>query len=128
MPAVCCSSHGVPKGRGLKLWIDAQLPPALTSWIATRFGVEASNLDAVGLRHAHDARIFAALGEPGNVIVSKDEDFVDMVARLGPPPQVLWITCGNVTNRVLHTLLAAGLPNGLDLLNRGEPIVEIGGG
>lgn len=97
-------------------------------WITARFDVEASNLDAVGLRHAHDDRIFAALREPGNVIVSKDEDFVDMVARLGPPPQVLWVTCGNVTNRVLHTVLAAGLPSSLDLLNRGEPIVEIAGG
>ena len=109
----------------MKLWIDAQLPPALADWIADRFGVEASNLDAVGLRHADDARIFAALREAGNVIVSTDEDFVDMVARLGPPPQVLWVTCGNVTNRVLHTVLAAGLPNGLALLQSGEPIVEI---
>ena len=111
----------------MKLWVDAQLPPALADWIAGRFGVEASNLDAVGLRHADDARIFAALREAGNVIVSKDEDFVDMVARLGPPPQVLWVTCGNVTNRVLRTVLAASLPNGLDLLQRGEPIVEIAG-
>ena len=43
-------------------------------WITARFDVEASNLDAVGLRHAHDDRIFAALREPGTVIVSKDED------------------------------------------------------
>lgn len=111
----------------MKLWIDAQLPPALANWIAERFDVEASNLDAVGVRHARDAQIFAVLREAGNVIVSKDEDFVDMVARLGPPPQVLWITCGNVTNRELHRVLAAGLPNGLDLLRAGEPIVEIAG-
>ena len=111
----------------MKLWIDAQLPPALAEWIVGLFGVEASNLDAVGLRHADDARIFAALRESGNVIVSKDEDFVDMVARLGPPPQVLWITCGNVTNRVLRTVLAESLPSGLKLLEQGEPIVEIAG-
>ena len=49
----------------MKLWVDAQLPPALADWIAGRFGVEASNLDAVGLRHADDARIFAALREAG---------------------------------------------------------------
>lgn len=111
----------------MKLWIDAQLPPALAAWIADRFDVEASNLDALGLRHADDAQIFAALRDAGNVIVSKDEDFVDMVTRLGPPPQVLWVTCGNVTNRVLHTVLSAGLPNGLELLKHGEPIVEISG-
>jgi predicted nuclease of predicted toxin-antitoxin system len=69
--AVCCSSHCVPTGCGLKLWLDAQMPPALANWIAERFDVEASNLDAVGLRHARDAQIFAVLGEAGHVIVSK---------------------------------------------------------
>ena len=84
MSPVCRSPHLVSTGCRVKLWIDAQRPPAL----ADRFGVEANNLDAVGLRHAHDDQIFAALREAGNVIGSKDEDFVDMVTRLGPPPQV----------------------------------------
>lgn len=39
--------------------------------LAEQFDVEASNLDAVGLRHAHDAQFFAVLGEAGHVIVSK---------------------------------------------------------
>jgi predicted nuclease of predicted toxin-antitoxin system len=59
--------------------------------------------------------------------MTKDEDFIDIAARLGPPPQVLWMTCGNVTNRVLKPLLERALPEALRLLEAGEPIVEIRG-
>jgi predicted nuclease of predicted toxin-antitoxin system len=41
------------------------------------------------------------MGE-GLVIMTKDSDFVDLVCRLGVPPQILWLTCGNVTNRNLR--------------------------
>ena len=38
---------------------------------------------------------------------TKDSDFVELVHRLGVPPQIIWITCGNTSNgemmRVLET-------------------------
>jgi len=46
-----------------------------------------------------------------------------LVYRLGTPPQILWLTCGNVTNRHLHQLLTATLPD--KQLRQGEMIVEI---
>jgi predicted nuclease of predicted toxin-antitoxin system len=111
----------------VKLWIDAQLPPALAVWIAGQFGIEAATLDVLGLRDADDFQIFSALRSPGNVIVSKDEDFPDLVVRLGAPPQVLWVTCGNVTNRALRRVFGAKLQDALELLQHGEPVVEMGG-
>ncbi|GAX36616.1 DUF5615 family PIN-like protein [Nodularia sp. NIES-3585] len=52
-------------------------------------------------------------------------DFVDLVCRLGIPPQILWLTCGNVTNRNLHQLLNLTLPAALKQLRQAEMIVEI---
>jgi len=52
-------------------------------------------------------------------------DFVDLVTRLGPPPQVPWVTCGNVTNRRLREHFLATFPNARKLLEAGDPIVEI---
>lgn len=43
----------------------------------------------------------------------------------GNTPQILWLTCGNVTNRNLRQLLTAILPNALERLQQGEIIVEI---
>ena len=57
--------------------------------------------------------------------MTKDSDFVDLVCRLGAPPQILWLTCGNVTNRNLRRLLSATLPDALEKLQQGEMIVEI---
>jgi predicted nuclease of predicted toxin-antitoxin system len=44
------------------------------------------------------------------VLINKDSDFVEMVLRLGTPPQLLWVTCGNVTNRHLQGLLTQVFP------------------
>jgi predicted nuclease of predicted toxin-antitoxin system len=59
------------------------------------------------------------------VLISKDSDFVEMVLRLGTPPQLLWVTCGNVTNRHLQGLLTQVFPKAQPLLATGEAIVEI---
>lgn len=88
------------------------------------------NLDAVavrtlGLRDAEDSDIFDAAREAGAVIMSKDADFAEMVHQSGPPPQILWVTCGNTTNRALRAFLARTLEEGLRLLEAGEPLVQL---
>ncbi|MEW5942788.1 MAG: DUF5615 family PIN-like protein [Pseudomonadota bacterium] len=107
-------------------WVDAQLPPALAGWLGEKFGVEAASLKSLGLRDARDEEIFLAARAANAVILSKDSDFVDLIARLGPPPRLIWVTCGNVTNRHLQALFKHTFPDALALLDRGEQIVEIG--
>jgi len=109
----------------MKLWIDAQLPPTLANWITEAFALEARALRDLGLRDAQDMEIFAAAQAENVVIMTKDSDFIDLVCRLGSPPQILWLTCGNVTNRNLRELLTATLPDALEQLRQGEMIVEI---
>jgi len=48
------------------------------------------------------------------VVMSKDEDFRRLVDRLGAPPQVLWVTCGNTSNARLREILQQGLPAAID--------------
>jgi predicted nuclease of predicted toxin-antitoxin system len=86
----------------VKFWVDAQLPPKLAAWLAAEFEVEAVSLRDLGLRDAEDAEIFEKAKLSSVVIISKDSDFVDMVSRYGTPPQLLWVTCGNVTNHRLQ--------------------------
>lgn len=59
------------------------------------------------------------------VLISKDSDFVDRVSRFGPPPQLLWVTCGNVTNRRLQTVFGSAGRAAINLLAEGQAIVEI---
>lgn len=109
----------------MKIWIDAQLPPTLADWLNHNFEVEASSLRELGLRDAKDIDIFESARIANAVIMTKDSDFVDLVCRLGSPPQILWLTCGNVTNRNLRRLLRLTLPDALERLQQKEMIVEI---
>jgi predicted nuclease of predicted toxin-antitoxin system len=50
-----------------------------------------------------------------------------MVDRLGPPPAVIWLTCGNTSNAALRILLKGTLPKAVELIGRGDALVEISG-
>lgn len=92
-------------------------------------GVDAVAVRDLGLRSAEDPNIFVQARDHGTVVVlSKDRDFVELVTRLGPPPQIIWLTCGNTSNAYLRGVLRAAWPHVATLLAAGEPLVEIGGG
>ena len=110
----------------MKIWVDAQLPPNLEKWLTDDYAVKAVALRSFSLRDAQDIEIFEAARAENAVIMTKDSDFVDLVCRLGTPPQILWLTCGNVTNRNLRRLLKMTLPSALERLKQSEMIVEIG--
>jgi predicted nuclease of predicted toxin-antitoxin system len=109
-------------------WLNAQLPPSLATWLTETFGVSAITLKDLGLRDASDIEIFnaARANGIGTVVVTKDRDFIDLVVRLGSPPQILWLTCGNMTNRDVQSIFSRAFPDALELLKDGEIIVEIG--
>ncbi len=109
----------------MKLWIDAQLSPALAPWLAQEFGVDAQSVRYVGLRDAEDEKIFFAAREANAVVMTKDQDFITLVRQHGTPPQVLWVRCGNSTNVRLRTVLKKLWNDIAQAFERGEPVVEL---
>lgn len=81
----------------------------------------------VGLRDAEDLEIFEAAKAQGAIIITKDRDFVDLVDRYEPPPQIIWLTCGNTSNTRLREILSVTLLEALELLQSSERLVEISG-
>jgi len=71
----------------MRIWVDAQMSPAIATWISSNYAVSAVAIRDLGLRDAEDKA----------VVMTKDSDFVLLLDRLGPPPQVIWITCGNTS-------------------------------
>lgn len=106
------------------LWLDAQLPPQLAHWLRTEMGQDAYALRELGLRDADDRTIFAQAKTANAILLSKDVDFVELISRLGSPPKLIWITCGNVSNEALRALLMARLVTALAVLET-DDIVEI---
>jgi len=97
----------------------------LAVWLSRKFKLEAVAVRDVGLRNAEDREIFQAARKADVVVVTKDRDFVDLLERYGPPPKVLWVTCGNTSNARMRSVLTKEFPNALELLNGGESLVEI---
>ena len=106
----------------MRLLVDAQLPPALCRWLRER-GHEAEHVADVGLLAAADAVIADHAAATGAVLVSKDEDFV--VLRLPDRFALLWLRCGNATNRALTAWLEPRWTQVEALLGSGERFVEV---
>ena len=109
------------------VWLDAQLSPRLAAWLQSAFAVAATPIRELGLREAEDPIIFAAARAVNAVVLTKDADFVELLERLGPPPRVLWLTCGNTSEARLQRVLHAAWPRIVELLAAGESLVEISG-
>jgi len=108
-------------------WVDAQLPPALARWLGKERGLDASHVADLGLLGASDQAIFAAARDTDRhvVLLTKDDDFVKLLRQYGPPPQVVWVRCGNVTNQNLRHIVLAAWPRAEALLAVGEDLVEV---
>jgi predicted nuclease of predicted toxin-antitoxin system len=109
----------------VKLWVDAQLSPALAPWLAQSFEIEAQSIRYVGLRDAEDEQIFFAAREAAAIVVTKDQDFIELVRRHRPPPQILWVRCGNTSNARLRLVLEQAWNDIVDAFGKGEPVVEL---
>jgi predicted nuclease of predicted toxin-antitoxin system len=112
----------------MNLWLDAQLSPRLARWINQQFpGVTASALRDLGLRDADDSEIFQQARSAGVIVMTKDRDFVDLQARLGRPPKIIWLTCGNTSEQALQVILVKHLQTAISLLSGTDDLVEICG-
>lgn len=110
----------------MKVWIDAQLPPALARMLSQREGIEALHVSELGLVDSKDRAIFLAARAAEAVLVTKDSDFVHLLDHHGPPPRVLWITLGNVRNSELTQALDRRWAQVMAHFEAGEPLVELG--
>lgn len=91
----------------MKIWVDAQLSPAIAAWINRTFDdIEAESVRALGLRDATDPEIFDAEKKAEAVVMSKDDDFIQLIEQRGTPPKLIWITCGNTSNTRMREILS----------------------
>jgi predicted nuclease of predicted toxin-antitoxin system len=110
----------------MKLWIDAQLSPAIAAWINRTFDdIEAQSVRALGLLDATDYEIFEEAKKADVIVMSKDDDFIQLIEHRGTPPKLIWVTCGNTSNARMRDILSTALLKAIELLQSGENIVEI---
>lgn len=88
----------------MSLLFDQNLSRRLPALLAAEFPGSEQVLLA-GLAAADDRTVWAYGASRGLAIVSKDVDFVQLSAALGPPPKVVWLRVRNGPTRDVVTLL-----------------------
>lgn len=108
----------------MRFLIDAQLPPALAR-VLTERGHLAEHVTDIGPGDVSDAVLWQYALDHDAVIVSKDEDFVDLASVRSPAPVIVWVRRGNTTRRDLLAWFAPLIDSLTDLVAAGNRVVEL---
>jgi predicted nuclease of predicted toxin-antitoxin system len=65
----------------MKIWLDAQVSPAIASWLRETFALEAVAVRDLALLTASDHDIFMAARAAQAIVMTKDADFVALQER-----------------------------------------------
>ncbi len=110
----------------MEIWLDAHISPLIAKWIENELAITCYPVRDLQLRDAEDVKIFHAAKNKGDVIIlTKDNDFLDLLDRLNAPPKIIWLRLGNCSNQRMKEILKKELPVALLLLEENE-LVEIG--
>lgn len=88
----------------MRFLFDENLSEALIGAIASSFP-NSLHVRLSGLGGASDRKVWEEARDHGLVLVTRDEDYRHLSARLGSPPKVIWIALGNCTTEEVATLL-----------------------
>lgn len=93
----------------MKFLVDAQLPRRLARELAAAGHDAVHTSDLPTANRTPDQEITALAIREQRIVVTKDIDFVTSFLLHGPPPKLLLISTGNVSNDALSKLVAANL-------------------
>lgn len=81
----------------MKLLLDENLSRRIVPALQTAYP-GSTQVALVGLEHANDREIWVFAKDRGFTIVTKDDDFLGLLALMGHPPKVALLSLGNSTN------------------------------
>ncbi len=108
----------------MRFLIDAQLPPALARMLAEHDHV-AEHVTDIGPGDAPDAQLWRCALDHDAVIVTKDEDFAQMVAISDESPTVVWVRVGNTRRTELLTWFEPLIEQIVSMVEQGDKLIEL---
>lgn len=108
----------------MRFLVDAQLPPTLAR-VLREHGHEAEHVIDIGRGDAPDRDVWQYALHHGAVIITKDEDFSNMIARGGETPSVVWVRVGNTRRAALLGWFAPLIGEIVRLIDEGHRLIEL---
>ena len=88
----------------MKFLVDAQLPPRLARWLQAKGHETTHTRDLPKGNRSGDIAINELSVREQRAVITKDEDFVDMLLLFHQPYKLLLISTGNISNKELEKL------------------------
>jgi len=111
----------------MKLLLDANISWKLINTLSPIFG-ECTHVDLINLTvPVKDIDIWNYALENGYIIITKDNDFLDLLELKGFPPKVILIKTGNNSSKTLADLIINVKPKIEDLENNNYGLLEVYG-
>ena len=107
----------------IRLIFDENLSPTLKYALRDIYPQSLHVLD-IGLDEVDDPAIWKYAKDVGYIIVTKDIDFIKISDRLGHPPKVIRLRCGNCPTSEVEKLLREEYDN-IRALHRNERCASI---
>jgi predicted nuclease of predicted toxin-antitoxin system len=85
----------------------------------------AEHVTDIGPGDAADLALWNYALEHGAVLVTKDEDFRDMLLLRGSPPAVVWVRVGNTRRQALLDWFEPLIDRVVELIGSGNHLLEL---
>jgi len=108
----------------VRFLVDAQLPPALVA-LLTAHGHTAEHVTDIGPGDTPDRDLWRYALEHHAVIVTKDQDFANMLAMRGAAPTVVWVRLPNTRKAALLAWFAPLIDQIVELVESGQKLIEL---
>ena len=110
----------------MKFIVDAQLPPALAHFLATK-NEEVKHVLDLQMLEASDSEIWTLALKEDWVIISKDEDFPIRASVSANAPKIIWVRIGNCSKQTLLRIFNDHWRKIKTELDKGSNLVELQG-
>jgi predicted nuclease of predicted toxin-antitoxin system len=108
----------------VRFLVDAQLPPAL-ALLLDDHGHIAEHITDIGPADTPDRQLWRYALEHRAVIVTKDEDFANMIATGVDAPTVVWIRAGNTRRASLLAWFEPLIDQIVTMVEAGDRLIEL---
>jgi predicted nuclease of predicted toxin-antitoxin system len=108
------------------IWTDTHISPAIAKWLNEQFNVETISFYKLDFHRESDYNIFMKAKEQNVIFITKDKDYINLLATFKAPPYIILLRTGNLSNAELKKLFLRSLQKCLDLiLKHNYHIVEL---
>ncbi|SDC26720.1 DUF5615 family PIN-like protein [Pedobacter soli] len=104
-----------------EFWLDENISPIISKWLTDEINIKCNSFHFLKLNKTPDLEIYhLARHQEKVIIISKDEDYRELVAWKGPPPKLISIQFGNCSNKIFWEKLKAKIYDAIDKLIYGD--------